>query len=32
MHPKELPENLLKRLRPLLEKAHPEEWGAGQGK
>ena len=28
MHPKELPEKLLKRVKPLLQQAHPEEWGA----
>jgi hypothetical protein len=25
-HPKELPESMMKRLRPYLEKAHPEFW------
>jgi hypothetical protein len=32
MHPKELPENLLKRLRPLLQQAHPEAWGTAEDK
>lgn len=32
IYPKKLPENLLKRLRPLLQKAHPEEWGTAQDK
>lgn len=28
MHPKELPEKMRKRLLPLLQHAHPEEWGS----
>lgn len=28
MHPKKLPEKLLKRILPFLQTAHPEEWGA----
>lgn len=32
MHPKELSEKVLKRVRPLLQKAHPEEWGAAPDK
>lgn len=28
MHSKELPKRMLKRVLPLLQKAHPEEWGA----
>jgi hypothetical protein len=32
IHPKELPPKLLERVKPLLQKAHPEEWGAVPGK
>ena len=32
MFPKELPEKMLKRVRPLLQKAHPEEWGSALDK
>ena len=32
IHPKELPGKVFKRLLPLLQKAHPEEWKATPGK